>query len=515
MQAKPTPARLAPAAGGVLVVDGYGVRIRVERGRLVISDGVGRARRVGQFERANSRLRRLVVLGHSGAITVDALRWLSDVGVGLTAIDSDGRVLAASAGMGRDDPRLRRAQAVAIDRPTGDRVAHGLIGEKIAAQADTLARLADLGIRDEAVVGLREGARRLHVAASRDELRLAEAQAAGGYWSAWTAVPVRFTRRDQSIVPAHWTTFGKRRSPITVTSRSAANPANAILNYLYAVLEAEARLACLAVGLDPGLGVLHSDLKARDSLALDVMEPVRPRVDGFLLDLLQREVFRARDFHETRQGVCRVLEPLSHRLAETAPTWAAWLGPVVERVAALLVAVEGSPRPQPTPLTGHHRSRGRSVPAAPRASAGRLTGCERCGERSGAGRHYCDACLPSVRAEQQKAARQAGSRRLASLRASGKAAGIGGDAARARGRKVADSRKAATAWASEAHPTEEAMSFRKDVLPYLEGMRANDVAALTGLSRPYCSAILRGDRVPHPRHWVALRATSGRQSETG
>ena len=37
------------------------------------------------------------------------------------------------------------------------------------------------------------------------------------------------------------------------------NPANAMLNYLYAVLESEARLAIAALGLDPGLGFWHVD----------------------------------------------------------------------------------------------------------------------------------------------------------------------------------------------------------------------------------------------------------------
>jgi CRISPR/Cas system-associated endonuclease Cas1 len=45
-----------------------------------------------------------------------------------------------------------------------------------------------------------------------------------------------------------------------------------MLNYLYAVLESETRLACAALGLDPGLGVLHVDAQCRDSLAFDVME---------------------------------------------------------------------------------------------------------------------------------------------------------------------------------------------------------------------------------------------------
>ena len=36
------------------------------------------------------------------------------------------------------------------------------------------------------------------------------------------------------------------------------------------------------MGLDPGLGFLHADANGRDSLACDLMEPVRPSVDAFV-----------------------------------------------------------------------------------------------------------------------------------------------------------------------------------------------------------------------------------------
>lgn len=61
-------------------------------------------------------------------------------------------------------------------------------------------------------------------------------------------------------------------------------PPNAVLNYLYAILEAEARLAAAELGLDPGLGVLHRDTPNRDNLACDLMEPARPLVDAFVFD---------------------------------------------------------------------------------------------------------------------------------------------------------------------------------------------------------------------------------------
>lgn len=140
-------------------------------------------------------------------------------------------------------------------------------------------------------------------------LRVVESAAALAYWQAWEKVAVRFVRRDESRVPDHWRTFGSRSSPLANGPRQAVNPANSLLNYLYAILEGEARIAALAMGLDPGLGVLHADQRARNSLSLDLLEPVRAEVDTYVLELLQTRVFRASDFFETRKGVCRVLPP--------------------------------------------------------------------------------------------------------------------------------------------------------------------------------------------------------------
>ena len=127
-----------------------------------------------------------------------------------------------------------------------------------------------------------------------------EAEAALAYWSNWADVEVRFQPTDRDRVPVHWRSFGQRTSPIGSGPRMAVNPAGAILNYLYALLEAEARLACQIVGLDPALAIVHADTRGRDSLALDLMEAVRPSVDRYLLAFLRDRVFAANDFFETR-----------------------------------------------------------------------------------------------------------------------------------------------------------------------------------------------------------------------
>ncbi len=198
-----------------------------------------------------------------------------------------------------------------------------------------------------------EARENLRTANSIERLRFFEAQGARAYWSAWRALPIVFPNKDVPRVPVHWQTFGFRVSPLTGSPRLAVNPPNAMLNYLYAVLESEARLAAAALGLDPGLGVLHLDTKARDSLACDLMEPIRPRIDAYVLDWITRERLRRERFFEERNGNCRLMASFAVRLSETAPTWARAVAPLAEGLCRAL----WKPRPRldelrpPTHLT--------------------------------------------------------------------------------------------------------------------------------------------------------------------
>ena len=168
---------------------------------------------------------------------------------------------------------------------------------------------------------------------SIEKVRTVEANAAANYFAAWKSVQIRFRDRDLAKIPARWLRTDSRASVLTGAPRAATSPLNALRNYLFACLESEARLALLAHGLDPTLGVLHADQRNRDSLALDAMEPVRGDVDAFLLDLLEDRVFSARDFGELPNGVCRIAAPLTHELALTLPHWRQCLRPIAAGLA--------------------------------------------------------------------------------------------------------------------------------------------------------------------------------------
>ncbi len=126
--------------------------------------------------------------------------------------------------------------------------------------------------------------------------------AASAYFSTWNGLASGFPDRDLAKVPHHWRHFDRRLSSLTNfrVARTATTPINALLNYAYAIAEAECRMACHALGLDPGLGILHVDRNNRDSLALDLLEAIRPDVDRHVLQMVFERTLRASDFHETR-----------------------------------------------------------------------------------------------------------------------------------------------------------------------------------------------------------------------
>ena len=99
---------------------------------------------------------------------------------------------------------------------------------------------------------------------------------------------------------------------------------------------------------------MHAVLKARNSLVCDLMEAVRPDVDSYLLDCLEKEAFRKVDFFQTREGVCRLMPSISLDLVATGQSWSKKLGPVVEFVAKTLM------RDIPTLLTEWNRSAARA-----------------------------------------------------------------------------------------------------------------------------------------------------------
>ena len=68
------------------------------------------------------------------------------------------------------------------------------------------------------------------------------------------------------------------------------------------MLHSEAVLALYGAGFDPYIGFYHQLDFGRESLACDVIEPLRVRVDEFALELFGRDILRVEDFTTTASG---------------------------------------------------------------------------------------------------------------------------------------------------------------------------------------------------------------------
>lgn len=96
------------------------------------------------------------------------------------------------------------------------------------------------------------------------------------------------------------------REDFPFTQRSRRPPLdnlNSLLSFLYTLLVNEATSALETVGLDPYVGFLHRDRPGRPSLALDLMEELRPVfADRLALSLINRKQITGKGFIQKESG---------------------------------------------------------------------------------------------------------------------------------------------------------------------------------------------------------------------
>ena len=79
--------------------------------------------------------------------------------------------------------------------------------------------------------------------------------------------------------------------------RPPLDKVNAMLSFAYSLLAKDCAAALESVGLDAYVGFMHRDRPGRTSLALDLMEELRPCfADRFVLTLINNQIIKAEDF---------------------------------------------------------------------------------------------------------------------------------------------------------------------------------------------------------------------------
>lgn len=226
----------------------------------------------------------------------------AEAGITVSFLSPEGRFLARVEGVRTGNVLLRRAQFRASDDTAqGAIIVRGIVAAKTANQRAVIRRaLRDHG--ETMATARRSGleaseqrltnvAHRVLVADGIAGLRGLEGEAASIYFSVF-----------DSLIRVEDTAFrfgGRSRRP-------PLDRLNALLSFFYAMLGHDCRSALEAHGLDPQVGFLHADRPGRASLALDLMEELRPVLaDRLALSLINRRQLVANDFIVEEAGGVR------------------------------------------------------------------------------------------------------------------------------------------------------------------------------------------------------------------
>jgi CRISPR-associated protein Cas1 len=282
-----------------LHLSGYGVKIKVRNLRscseLEVSDGKewvkgwGKTPRTFKFRPRRLPYSSIIVDGHSGYVSLQALHWLSRNNVPVFILDHiDGSIVSSILPPIPVKADLRAAQIQAsADQKKTFTIANSLVQAKVARSLQVLDWLAQRYDIEKEVGLTRREAEQLHKVRSVPEIRIVEGRVALRYWQAFS-----------SVIPKCFDFQGRMTSS---HQNNASDPVNSALNYAYGVLEGECRRAINAVGLEPSIGFLHdfSTYQTKQSLVYDLQEPFRWISDVAVVEAFESGVLDLSDFYFT------------------------------------------------------------------------------------------------------------------------------------------------------------------------------------------------------------------------
>lgn len=226
----------------------------------------------------------------------------AEKGIGLAFCTPRGRFLARVCGENNGNVLLRREQYRAADDPGRScLIARTMIFGKLSNSAasiqrtlrDHAPRVEDCGL-EEAVGQIRDLLPMVLDAVDLDALRGLEGVGASAYFGVFDHLVLN--RKEDFFF------HGRNRRP-------PLDRVNALLSFAYSLLAHDCASALESVGLDAYVGFLHRDRPGRQSLALDLMEELRPcMADRFVLTIINNRMIRPEDFQTQDSGAVLLTE---------------------------------------------------------------------------------------------------------------------------------------------------------------------------------------------------------------
>lgn len=217
-------------------------------------------------------------------------------GIGFAFCTPRGRFLARVCGIGKGNVLLRRTQyRAADDLVQSCRIARTMIFGKLYNARWSIERTCrdhSMRVDGEKLAGASKRIKELlplvKEEVSLESLRGLEGVGATAYFDVFDDMILN--RQD-----AFYFRGRSRRPPLDAV--------NAMLSFAYSMLAHDCASALESAGLDSYVGFLHRDRPGRKSLALDLMEELRPcMADRFVLTLMNNRIIKPTDFSSSESG---------------------------------------------------------------------------------------------------------------------------------------------------------------------------------------------------------------------
>ncbi len=271
-----------------LVINTYGSYLQKNGDCFKVKNG-------DQVSEVSARKISSIMITTAAYITTDAIKLAMDNNIDIIFLDDFGepfgRVWHSKLG---STALIRRKQLAIAETEEGFRLALSWIIKKLDNQIELLTRLrttrttksAEITAFMEKLRSSKQAMEGLHgtIETMRGTVMGLEGNAGREYFEC-----VSF------LLPERYMFNGRSRNP-------AKDEFNALLNYTYGILYARVEKACIIAGLDPYVGIVHTDNYNKKSMVFDLIENYRVWADETVINLFAARKVKQEHFDKLEHG---------------------------------------------------------------------------------------------------------------------------------------------------------------------------------------------------------------------
>jgi CRISPR-associated protein Cas1 len=275
--------------------------MNVDSGKLRILNGLDRNRKEHQeivYKPKFIDIDNIVMYGHTGNLSLSAIKWLMKHDIPISVIDWNGRLLTSMNPPQSKHSFVKMAQYKAYENGLRLDLAKKFIDAKLNRTEMVINWLNDKYPEIDSYLKLcdfRTMHKQLSQANKLKEIMGIEGIIAHHYFNGLKSIfPEKFEFETRG--------YGKTNRPL-----GAVDPINALFNYGYSVLESRCYKALNSSNLDCHVGFLHEmQYGGKAPMVYDLQEPYRWIVDIAVINGLENKVFAKNDFIRTESYVIRL-----------------------------------------------------------------------------------------------------------------------------------------------------------------------------------------------------------------